>query len=168
MKALIFGLAAVAAVAAGASEKFTARELSARYYYDLGPEQIDVSGYPWLQRQQYQVFAKTCSQCHTLARPINAPWTSRKDWKRFVERMHVRETVRTGDGFFKEEGRHIVDFLAYDAQIRKEKNLRSFAEATGELKAFFKKVEAEQKRLAAEDARIKASKRAQGPVPGLE
>src|SRR6266849_943250 len=60
---------------------FSDTELSAKYYYDLGPAKIDASNYPQNQQKNYALFAKTCSQCHTLARPINSPRESYVAWK---------------------------------------------------------------------------------------
>src|SRR5687768_15958120 len=50
-------------------ETFSEEELKALYYYDLGPKEIDVSDYPAKQQENYAVFRKACSHCHTLARP---------------------------------------------------------------------------------------------------
>ena len=39
---------------------------------DDGPNFIDVSSYPAKMQEYYVLFAKKCSRCHTLARPINS------------------------------------------------------------------------------------------------
>lgn len=85
---------------------------------DAGPASIDVSGYPEPQRKAYRVFAEKCSQCHTLARPINAPYARREEWQRFARRMHARGKG-AGRPISKEQLRAIVDFLVYDASVRK-------------------------------------------------
>src|SRR3990172_9822175 len=74
--------------------RFSAEQFEARFYYDLGAAEIDISSYPKKQQDGYAVFARTCSQCHTLARPINAPFAVRKDWERYIQRMHIRTESR--------------------------------------------------------------------------
>src|SRR3990167_1440253 len=68
--------------------QFTFVQLQALFSWDLGQDFIDVSVYPQAQQANYEVFKAKCSVCHTLARPINAPNAERRDWERFVKRMH--------------------------------------------------------------------------------
>src|SRR5208282_2996823 len=79
-----------------AESKYTPQQLEARFYYDLGPAEVDVSSYPKKQQENYRVFAETCFQCHTLARPINSPIVERKDWRRYVQRMHGKTKIVAG------------------------------------------------------------------------
>ncbi len=57
-----------------AAEKEPASVTKATGFYpnDMGPAEIDVSGYPKEMRQSYKVFAFKCAACHTIARPINS------------------------------------------------------------------------------------------------
>ena len=132
--------------AAWAAEKLTNEQLEALFFYDLGPATIDVSKYPKEQQDHYAVFAKTCSQCHTLARPINAPYASSKDWQRYILRMHQRTESRPGKVITKEDSKVIVDFLVYDANLRKVKQKKAFDFQTAKLKALFEDVKAERAR----------------------
>lgn len=149
-----FALLAATAVLAGG--KFTEEQLKARYYFDLGPAQVDVSGYPKRQQENYQLFAKTCSQCHTLARPINAPITSRSEWRRFIRRMHARIKSKVGSQFDEEQAERIVDFLTYDAQVRKVAAKAAFDAQSAGLKELFKEAQAERLRQAEKDSESKA------------
>ncbi len=157
-----FGALAVLAGLAWAAD-YTEEQLKARFYYDLGPAEIDVSGYPKKERERYSVFSRACSQCHTLARPINSPIVARKDWKRYVERMHLRTKVKAGASISKGDAREIVDFLAYDSQVRKAQGKAAFESKSQELRALFEKVQAERSRRRAEEDKRKARR---GSIPG--
>lgn len=130
------------------ASRFTAEQLAARFYYDLGPETVDVAGYPAEQKKNYQVFARVCSQCHTPARPLNAPIVSAQDWERYVRRMHERAKTREKWISVPEESfAEIVDFLAYDAKVRKVQGKAEFDRRTEALKRLFDEVGAERARL---------------------
>jgi hypothetical protein len=75
---------------------------------DLGPNQIDVSGYPAAQQKNYDVYAGKCSKCHPLARSVNARFNA-SDWKRYMKRM-IR---RPNSGINEEQAAHIYDFLKF-------------------------------------------------------
>lgn len=150
-------IAAAAALGAlaWAGEPYTREQLKARFYYDLGPAEVDVSSYPEEQQANYAVFSRTCSQCHSPARPLNAPIVSRKDWKRYVLRMNLRTQVRPGTKITKEEAREIVDFLVFDSRRRKVEQKAAFDAKTGELKALFEQVKKERGRLQIEQDKKK-------------
>lgn len=133
-----------AAGAVGASERFTRRQLEARFHYDLGPEEVDVSSYPEEQRGNYRVFQKTCSQCHTPARAINAPHVLKKDWERYVLRMHIRSKARRGVTIPRKDVRAIVEFLAYDSKLRKADRKAEFQEKDLELRRAFEELRKER------------------------
>lgn len=156
MRNILFLLLMTALAGEGARRTFSADELKARFWYDLGPSEIDVSSYPEVYQQSYHVFTQTCSACHTPARAINAPITAREDWRRYVQRMHVKGKVRDGEGFFKEEGRLIVDFLVYDSAARKLKDKAGFDKKSEELKKLYQELVKERSRLLAEEGRKKA------------
>lgn len=94
----------------------TSAQLQAKTPYDLGPEAIDVSGYPREQQDNYLVFTQRCGLCHTLARPVNSPASGRTVWERYVGEMHSKSgnVLLTGD-----QARQIADFLVFDAERRK-------------------------------------------------
>ena len=149
MKGASISIAVALALGAAlcAAETFSPNQLKARSYADLGPETIDVSGYPAPMREKYAVFSKTCTQCHSLARSINAPFVTRADWKRYVARMHMDTQVKEGTVITSAEAAAIIDFLVYDAKVRKVQGKTAFDAQTAALKAEYKQVKAERLRL---------------------
>lgn len=147
-----------AATAAFAAGKLTERERGARFWYDLGPEAVDVSGYPQKQQESYRLFAGKCSQCHTLARPINSPLTERKDWRRYVRRMHAKIEASSQASFSADEQARIVDFLVFDAKARKLDGKGDFAKQAAALKARFDEVKAQRKAEQQDEDQRKARK----------
>lgn len=134
--------------------KFTLEQLSARFPADLGPDAVDVSGYPKEQQERYQVFSSACSQCHTLARPINAAQATREDWDSLVRRMHQKSLVYGWwTQFGKGDAVRILDFLAFDSKVRKLDRKEDFARKTAELEVLYKEVQAEKSRLQLEEGR---------------
>ena len=53
-------------------------------------------------RYDYQVYARACSRCHTLARYINAPYAGRAWWEFYVLGMRARSRI-AGRPFSKDE-----------------------------------------------------------------
>ena len=82
---------------------------------DKGPVRIDVSNYPQQMQEYYKVFAKRCSKCHTLARPINTDFPIEK-WERYVKRM----MRKPGSGITKSTGKKIFLFLKYYSEQKKK------------------------------------------------
>lgn len=124
--------------------KFTEAELNAQYYYDLGSDTIDVSSYPQNQQKNYALFARVCSQCHTLSRPINSPRESYIAWKFYVLTMRMRSKFTQGTSYTPEEAQDIVDFLTYDSMIRKDVHREEFEAVTKKLENRFDQVLVEQ------------------------
>lgn len=112
------------------------RAKSALYYSDMGPDAIDVSAYPAQIRYDYQVYARVCSSCHSLARSVNAPLVSRGWWEFYVLGMRMRSR-RAGRPLDKDDVRAVLDFLEYDARVRKVQRARDFDALTDELKSRF-------------------------------
>lgn len=92
---------------------------------DAGAKTIDVSGYPAAAQEGYEVFSKTCTKCHTLARPINSDYALPSEWVRYVKRM----MHKPGSGITKAKGKQIYEFLAYDSNVRKSELWREKLEA---------------------------------------
>lgn len=162
MKTIIAVLAVLAALAAAcrkepappAPAKFTLEQLKARYYTDLGPATVDVSGYPERARAGYEVFASVCGQCHTAARALHGPEATRAEWEKHVRRMHDKTLVYGWwTQFAKDDARKILDFLEHDSKVRKLGDPAGFAARTTELKALLTAVEAERARLQLEEDR---------------
>ena len=88
---------------------------------DKGPDKVNVSSYPAEQQKGYKVFTDKCSKCHTIARPINTTMTP-LEWSRYVKRM----MHKPNSGISDSQGKTIYEFLAYDQENRKDKNLAAF------------------------------------------
>ena len=148
---------------AWADPKYSQEQLDARFSYDLGPSEVDVSSYPEMRKQEYYLFRQACSQCHTLARALNSPIAKHADWKRFVTRMHLKDKAKGGEGFYKGEGQALIEFLAYDSQVRKITGKEAFARKSKELQALFEDVRKERARIRAGEDR----KNVKEPPPGI-
>lgn len=151
-----FVAAVLIAGAVWAGESLTEEQLAAKFYFDLGPKQIDVSAYPKAQQEGYRLFTMVCAQCHTTARALSAPITDAKDWKRYVTRMHIRSRAKLGTVMTREWDKQVAEFLAYDSQVRKVKGKEAFDRQSEELKAFFAQVQKEKLRRQAEADKNKA------------
>lgn len=112
------------------------REPSARFYYDLGPATVDVSGYPEKQRGNYKDFLSLCGTCHSAARPLNSPYVGLDTWKHYVRRMHVKMENRAILPS-KDEEERILEFLVYDSQARKVDKSAEFSTQQEKLKKLF-------------------------------
>jgi hypothetical protein len=127
----------------------TEKELKAYMPWDLGPDTVDVSKYPPNQQENYRVFQKNCSVCHTPARPINATLTSYEDWTRFINLMHARFKSRMkGPLWSTRDAAKIRDFLTYDSQVRKIDHREEFEKLQRELNQRFEEVQKEKAELA--------------------
>ena len=94
--------------------------------YDKGADKINVSKYPTDVQGKYKVFAKKCSNCHTLARPINCEFALDDEWERYIKRM----MRKAGPSLISaDEGKQIFEFVTYDSKIRKK---ALFDKKTGE------------------------------------
>jgi len=136
----LLALAALAVFRASAQpEAPDDRARAALFYSDLGPEEIDVSAYPSSQRENYAVYARACSRCHTLARSINAPLVGRGWWEFYIVGMRLR-SLRGGRPLTKDEEKSVLDFLEYDSRVRKVEHAKDFEAKTEELKRRFDSV----------------------------
>ncbi|HVE12075.1 MAG TPA: hypothetical protein VNI01_01655, partial [Elusimicrobiota bacterium] len=105
---------------------FEKSELSALYYYDLGPTEIDVSAYPAKQQANYEVFRQVCSKCHTLARPINSPRGNYWAWDFYIFTMRMRGQFDPQTAFTADQAKQILSFLTYDSKVRKGEHREAF------------------------------------------
>src|ERR1051325_8379280 len=53
------------------ADSLTPKEAPKKFYYDLGPDAVDVARYPKKIRKESLPFQAVCSGCHTPARPLN-------------------------------------------------------------------------------------------------
>lgn len=107
------------------------------YYADLGPDAIDVSGYPAQQKYNYEIFRARCSPCHTLARSVNSPVQSRAYWHYHLLRMSLRSRLKREGPIPRRDVKAVLDFLEYDGQVRKVDDRKNFDARTEELKRRF-------------------------------
>lgn len=133
-------LALALAGGAEASEPESKTAVSDLYPNDMGPDEIDVSGYPKEMRDKYKTFKFKCAACHTIARPINSQFLElskteieelkKSDpkaladervlmadegmWNRYVKRMMAKPGCPVG-----KDGKAIWEFLVYDSKVRK-------------------------------------------------
>ncbi|MCR4294597.1 MAG: hypothetical protein NUW21_03625 [Elusimicrobia bacterium] len=94
------------------------RRKAALFHSDLGPDTVDVSSYPAARRRDYEVYARACSRCHTLARSINAPYANRAWWEFYIARMRARAGFH-GERLDRKEIKAVLDFLQHDDRERK-------------------------------------------------
>lgn len=74
-------------------------------------EGLDASAMPEEVRADYALFARKCSKCHTLARPLNANITDDEHWALYVRRMRMQQS----SGISPEDEVGILRFLRYYA-----------------------------------------------------
>lgn len=74
-------------------------------------ENLDPSTMPENVRADYELFARKCSKCHTLARPLNANITDDAQWVLYVNRMRRQPA----SGISPEDQEIILRFLRYYA-----------------------------------------------------
>lgn len=99
---------------------------------------MDVTEYPTQQKYNYEIYRRTCSQCHTLARSINAPYVTAAWWEFYVMSMRAR-TRWHGAPLTKDEVRAVLDFLVYDSNTRKAGRAAEFEQTKFELKRRFER-----------------------------
>ncbi len=81
-------------------------------------EGLDVATLPPDSRADYAVFARRCSKCHSLARPLNSGITDDEAWRMYVARMRRQP----GSGINDEDAVVILRFLhVYALEQRRRK-----------------------------------------------
>ena len=136
LAAALAGAAVLGVTGAGLC-RATAQELDAETKarierFEKGATTVDVSKYPEVIKDNYQLFSQKCSQCHKLSRPINSDYALPDEWSRYIKRM----MNKPGSNISAAEGKKIYDFLSYDASIRKKAMLDDkLAKATPDEKA---------------------------------
>ena len=87
------------------------------------PEGLDASKLPEDIRGDYQVFARRCSKCHSLARPLTSGITEDAQWTMYVNRMRRQP----GSGISYEDQEWILRFLRYYAADLRQKQAEAKA-----------------------------------------
>ena len=78
LAAVLVGAAVLGVTGAGLG-RATAQEMDAETKarverFEKGPATVDVSKYPQVIQDNYELFSHKCSQCHKLSRPINSDY----------------------------------------------------------------------------------------------
>jgi hypothetical protein len=132
---LLLGAAALGAMGAGLT-RANAQEMDAETKarverFEKGPATVDVSKYPQVVQDDYELFSHKCSQCHKLSRPINSDYALPDEWSRYIKRM----MYKPGSNISAADGKKIYTFLVYDSSVRKKAMLDAkLAKATPEEK----------------------------------
>ena len=80
-------------------------------------EGFDVSRLSTEQRADYELFARRCSKCHSLARPLGSGIDDDEHWERYFERMRLIP----GSGLYTEDKGPILRFLhVYSMEQRRK------------------------------------------------
>jgi hypothetical protein len=74
-----------------------------------GRDGLDVALLPVEVRADYTLFARRCSKCHQLARPLNSGIHDDATWVDYVERMRRQP----GSGISRADTKPILRFLHY-------------------------------------------------------
>ncbi len=114
LSAALIMLAALPAISATPAADESPKALIAKW--DQGTATIEVTNYPVAARAGYELFAVRCARCHKLARSVNADYVLPDEWEPRIERMRNKWF----SGIDKETGKRILDFLVYDASVRKK------------------------------------------------
>lgn len=75
---------------------------------------VDISNYPQDTKEGYKIFSLKCTKCHSLARPLNAPYSG-EAWKTTVYRMMRKK----GSFITQREADKIYAFLVQYSSTRK-------------------------------------------------
>ncbi len=78
-------------------------------------EGLDVSVVPPDLRDDYDLFARRCSRCHSLSRPLNARVDSEQHWSEYVNRMRRMP----GSGIAPDEAPALLRFLTWYSAARR-------------------------------------------------
>jgi hypothetical protein len=92
-------------------------------------EGLDPSKLPEDVRADYQLFARRCSKCHSLARPLTSGIKDDDQWVKYVNRMRRQP----GSGISMEDQEHILKFLRYyAAELRAKDTAKEPAKTEGD------------------------------------
>jgi cytochrome c5 len=120
LAAVLVGAAVLGVTGAGLG-RATAQEMDAETKarverFEKGPATVDVSKYPQVIQDNYELFSHKCSQCHKLSLPINSDYALPDEWSRYIKRM----MYKPGSNISAADGKKIYEFLVYDASLRKK------------------------------------------------
>ncbi|MDB4930647.1 MAG: hypothetical protein JWM10_3131 [Myxococcaceae bacterium] len=78
-------------------------------------EGLDVESVPAPLRADYELFARRCSRCHSLSRPLNARISSEEHWREYVNRMRRMPS----SGIAADEVPGLLRFLTWYSAARR-------------------------------------------------
>lgn len=78
-------------------------------------EGLDVATVPAPLRDDYELFARRCSRCHSLSRPLNARINSEEHWREYVTRMRRMPS----SGIAPDEVPGLLRFLTWYSAARR-------------------------------------------------
>jgi len=81
-------------------------------------EGLDSSKLPENVQGDYSIFARRCSKCHSISRPLTAGITDDEQWVNYVNRMRRQP----GSGISLDDQEHILRFLRYYAADLRRKD----------------------------------------------
>lgn len=89
---------------------------------------IDPATLPVEMRSDYEVFARRCSKCHSLARPLTSGITDNAQWVSYVTRMRMQP----GSGITEGDQVVILRFLKFYSaeEVRKKAEANGIATTT--------------------------------------
>jgi hypothetical protein len=90
------------------------------------PDGLDVAQLPETVRPDYTLFARRCSKCHSLARPLGSGITDDAVWIAYVNRMRRQP----GSGISPQDAAPILRFLHYYS-VEQRRIKREHDEASG-------------------------------------
>jgi hypothetical protein len=83
-------------------------------------EGLDRTKLPEDMQSDYDLFARKCSKCHSLARPLQSGISDDAQWVMYVNRMRRQP----GSGINYDDQEHILRFLRYFAAELRAKQAR--------------------------------------------
>ena len=88
----------------------------------FGGDGLDVTTLPVAVRSDYELFARRCSKCHSLARPLESGIDDDRFWESYVERMRRQPA----SGISPQDTVPILRFLHYySVEQQREKRQRA-------------------------------------------
>lgn len=86
-----------------------------------------VTSVPTELKPSYELFAKRCSKCHSLSRPLDSGIEDDAYWAIYVRRMRLQP----GSGISAQEEVAILEYLKFYARERRERRERGSGSSIG-------------------------------------
>ncbi|MBI4424157.1 MAG: hypothetical protein HY554_10545 [Elusimicrobia bacterium] len=112
-----FGLHAAGA-GKSAAELEKEKAMQNPYPNDLGPETVDVSGYPKEAQEGYTLLKSRCAQCHTAARPLNSRFVE-PDAEKDKRESVVADLKKSAPDLFKDYSLHQIEAGVWQRYVKR-------------------------------------------------